>query len=47
MFHIVTLLLFSSIVFADVHQFWFNKNDVMMMMTTMTMMMMKGLIFLL
>jgi len=32
MFHIVTLLLFSSIMFAAVYQFSFNKNDIMMMM---------------
>ena len=32
MFHIVTLLLFSSIMFAAVYQFWFNKNDMMMTM---------------
>ena len=31
MFHIVTLLLFSSIMFAAVYQFRFNKNDMMMM----------------
>jgi len=30
MFHIVTLLLFSSIMFAAVYQFSFNKNDMMM-----------------
>jgi len=28
MFHIVALLLFSSIMFAAVYQFWFNKNDI-------------------
>ena len=33
MFHIVTLLLFSSIMFAAVYQFWFNKNDMMMVMS--------------
>jgi len=38
MFHIVTLLLFSSIMFAAVYQFWFNKNDMMMMMMMMMMM---------
>ena len=27
MFHIVTLLLFSSIMFAAVYQFWINNND--------------------
>jgi len=27
-----TLLLFSSIMFAAVYQFWFNKNDMMMIM---------------
>ena len=27
MFHIVTLFLFSSVMFAAVYQFWFNKND--------------------
>ena len=27
MFHIVALFLFSSILFAAVYQFWFNKND--------------------
>ena len=26
MFHIVTLLLFPSNMFATVYQFWFNKN---------------------
>jgi len=26
MFHIVTLLLFSSVMFAAVYQFWFNKK---------------------
>jgi len=31
MFHIVTLFLFSSIMFSAVYQFWFNKNDMMMM----------------
>ena len=30
MFHIVTLLLFSSIMFAAVYQFWLNKNDMIM-----------------
>jgi len=36
MFHIVMLLLFSSIMFAAVYQFWFNKNDMVMMMMTPT-----------
>ena len=31
MFHIVTLLLFSSIMFDAVYQFWFIENDMMMM----------------
>jgi len=31
MFHIVTLLLFSSVMFDAVYQFWFNKNDMIMM----------------
>jgi len=30
MFHIVTLLLLSSIMFAAVYQFWLNTNDMMM-----------------
>jgi len=32
-FHIVTLLLFSSIMFSALYQFWFNKNDMMMVIT--------------
>ena len=34
MFHIVTLLLFSSVICAAVYRFWFNKNDMMKMVTT-------------
>ena len=30
MFHIVTFLLFSTVMFAAVYQFWFNKYDIMM-----------------
>jgi len=42
MLHIVTLLLFSSIIFAAVNQFCFNKNDMMMMTMMMVMMTMMG-----
>ena len=32
MFQIVMLFSISCIMFAAMYQFWFNKNDVMMMM---------------